>query len=110
MLQLGARSNCKSRINTYSEKGNGANQTTPQSIEEGNWFKDETQACVAMQSPVTLLLLSLSNLLHPYCGTFDSNFHKKIRNVTQLFFFFLPTVLAMLVLRAQSQILGSDCN
>lgn len=78
MLQLGARSNCESRINTYSEKGNGANQTTPWSIEEGNWFKDETQACVPMQSPVTPLLLSLSNLLHPYCGTFDSNFHKKL--------------------------------
>lgn len=49
MLQLGATSNCRSRINTYSEKGNGANQTTPQSIEEGNWFKDETQACVPMR-------------------------------------------------------------
>lgn len=51
MAQLGARPNCRSRINTYSEKGNGANQTTPWSIEEGNWFKDESFAGVPMLSP-----------------------------------------------------------
>lgn len=110
MLQLGVRSNCKSRINTYSEKGNSASQSTPQSIEEGNWFKDETQSCLPMWSPVSPLLYSPSNLLQPYCSTFDLNFHKNRECDTTLFFFFFPTVLAMLVKRAQSQILGCDCK
>lgn len=105
MLQLGVRSNCKSRINTYSEKENSASQTTPQSIEEGNWFKDETQSCLPMWSPVSPLLYSLSNLLHLWF-----KFSQKLGMWHNSFFFFFPTVLAMLVQRAQSPILGCDCK
>lgn len=106
MLQLGARSNCKSRINTYSEKGNGANQTTPQSTEEGNWFKDETQACVPMRSlspsSYSLNLTLSSSTAAPLIQIFTKNWGSDTAPPSLIF--------AMLVQQAQSQILGSDCN
>lgn len=89
MAQLGARSNCRSRINTYSEKGNGANQTTPQSIEEGNWFKDESFAGVPMlsgRSPLSLTAALLTGNRDRDTFTFPS----------------------FLIRWAQSQILGYD--
>lgn len=106
MFQRKATSNCRRRINTYSEKGNGANQTTPQSIEEGNWFKDETQACLPMwRARQPSFSLSLSNHLHPCCYTFDSTFHWKLGKWHNSLF---SCSLAVLNQWAQSPILGSD--